>query len=841
MINTSDICEEKLFEAAGTVVSNIQIITIYRSPDSPLSDFLTKLDALLSRIDITKFTIVTGDFNVHFETNCTEARLVSDIFESYGLNKVTNDSTRQKACIDNIFTNFNSTKYSTNILDLNMSDHLAIHLVCEYESKTRSVKKRVVYRPITEVGLFNLYNHIETNLNWDFISDNDADDVFNTFICKIVDACDLCFPLKSKTVNTTCDNHKKVHWFGFELQQMRENLRLLTRLHTEIPGAVSKHDLRQYRNRYRLNLRKHKVAANDQFIKNSGNKSRAIWDVIRNTNPTKRNHSSETLDATTFNNYFSSIAKKLAASIPPVTCDPIKVTEAYATQKDIPTFSFKEVSYSDVRGVMSGLRNSSSRDTYGLNVKVIKTIKNLISIPLTKIINRCITSNIFPDCLKVSRVVPIHKKGSIDDVNNYRPIAIVPIFGKIFEMVLKQQLICHFEANMLLNPNQFGFRSTKSTSMAIHHLTKFIQNCFETRSYAMASFFDLSKAFDCISHSVLIGKLKAYNIDIRSCNLIESYLQKRKQHVTYNQQTSSCSTIEYGIPQGSILGPIIFIVYINDIVICSSDGSDIVLFADDTTSLIESNDFLSLHSRAEENHVKLQEWFYANKLKMNEDKTQSLVFSLRHMEADQKPVKFLGVMLDPKLSWASQAAATAGKISRGNFMLRNLVNNVSVNILLNAYYAYVHSHLSYAILCWGHSPHASSVFSAQRRCIRTIVNLKQEDCCKHAFRDLKILTFPSVYILSCLLYTHTHTDNFTTHNAVHSYSTRNRNNIIIGYNRTQKARDGFNYFAIKLYNKLPFSVKSLGFSNFKGKMKQYLQMKAFYSVDEFLENDFSDL
>lgn len=590
-------------------------------------------------------------------------------------------------------------------------------------------------------------------------------------------------------------------------------------------------------------MQKLKKKAHDDYIKNSSNAQAAFWEIAKRNNPNLHNQNSESLTANDFNTYFTDIALNIINKLPKINLH----HNNYLIKIDSATnFKFREITYNEMRTIISNLKNSKSKDTYGINVKLIKSIKNLIIYPLTNLINLCIKNNIFPDVLKLSKVIPIYKNGSYEEPNNYRPISLVPILAKIFEAALKIQINEYFELNSLYHSCQYGFRNKRSTTLAINNVVQIILDTFENKNYTTASFYDLTKAFDCVSHEILLDKLISYNFDIDSVTLIKSYLNNRQQYVSYGLCTSQTKRVTHGVPQGSVLGPILFTIYINDLANCN-DATNFILFADDTTALNTHITLEKLHQSVTITGKKINDWFLANSLKLNEDKTQSLTFTLRNMDPtvrndqNDNAIKFLGVYLDPILSWEQHTLKLSTKLSKNIYFLRNLVSTISLNFLLTAYYGSFHANMSYGILNWGHSAHATRIFGLQRRCIRILSQLKYRDDCKDQFIKLNILTLPCVYILECLLYLKQHEHQYVTHSQLHNYNTRNCDKIHLNFLRLTRCRNGSGYYAAKFYNKLPNSVKNLNLSQFKNKIKAYLKSKAFYSLNEFLENDHSYL
>lgn len=824
-------------EITAIEYQNIRIMTVYRSPNGNFDIFLEKLYLVLELlIKDNKVIFVSGDFNVHFhKINNQQTKMLMNIFNSFGFSKTYFGYSRNSHCLDNIFTNINKNNLHVQSMDTRLSDHLGIHLESNINFKTPL--KRINYRPITEQGLPILNTYLE-NVNWDFIdeTDTDVDKKFEMFIMIITDAIENIFPLKSRMINN--NNKPKINWFNDDLRQMRDLLHFLFDFYKRNPTEHNKCIYNNYRTMYRCEINNAKTIYHEKFILNHSNPQQAIWKII---NSQKNNHKNLTdkISANEFNDYFVNIPEDILKEMPP--CN-VAYSHFLENRMEPNQFKFKKVTERDVSEAINSLKNKISKDAYDLNTNIVKSIKHAILKPLTNLINICITVSIFPNCLKISKVVPVYKKNNIDDPTNHRPISVIPYFAKIYELILKIQLLDYFETRNLFNSSQYGFRNKLSTTLAIDKLTTLINSGFEDGQYVSSQFLDLTKAFDCVSHNILISKLNYYGFTTDSIALLKSYLCNRHQYVNYNSSKSKLATVKHGIPQGSIMGPILFLIYVNDLP-NSVRGIQTILFADDTNLTDTNSNLDDLLSEVANTQSNIQNWFLANRLNLNTSKTEIMIFSLRNMEDLINPVstKFLGVYLDSRLLWDEHTSYVCKKISKNIYLLRNIVGRVSESALVAAYHGLIHSIISYAILVWGHATSSANVFSLQRRAVRVISGIKYREDCRDQFKKLNILTVPCTYIFQCLLYIKNNLNKYIARNEIHSHETRYSNNIHQHFLRLNKTRDGTGYYGIIFYNALPPGVKLLNLNAFKLRIKRYLVINAFYTINEFLASDLSQI
>lgn len=381
--------------------------------------------------------------------------------------------------------------------------------------------------------------------------------------------------------------------------------------------------------------------------------------------------------------------------------------------------------------------------------------------------------------------------------------------------------------------------------MAVGELVDCVLDGFEKGMDTYACFYDLTKAFDCVSHDILLKKLPYYGFSDGSVSLVASYLSDRMQYVSCCGSNSSKRIIKYGVPQGSVLGPTLFLIYINDITYFQK-SSNVILFADDTTTYKSYNPTLTdPNADVRETQSDIQAWFLANRLCLSAAKTQLVNFSLRmgdgSLAGASNAARFLGVYLDSKLTWEEHVIYLSKRLSKVIYLIKNLIKFVPLKAVLSAYHSLFVSVATYSILNWGHSSHSIVIFKLQRRCVRVISGLKYWECCRQQFVNLQILTIPCVYILQCLTYVKRNFHLYSARNEYHDYPTRFNTDINIRFLRLSRSRSGSGYYGPKLFNVLPPSVRDLDEGPFRRTLKVFLQKKAFYSLDEFLNDDFRQI
>ena len=410
---------------------------------------------------------------------------------------------------------------------------------------------------------------------------------------------------------------------------------------------------------------------------------------------------------------------------------------------------------SEIFDIINSLNNKKATGPNSLPVYILKVYNPLFSDLLSKIINLSFVTGIFPELCKLAKVIPIFKKDNEQLCENYRPISLLPIFSKIYEKIIYIRMYKFLIDNNLLYNRQFGFRSQFSTTHALISLTERIKSLLDMGHVAAGIFLDLKKAFDTVNHHILITKLYYYGFRGISNILLKSFLLNRKQFVSINGFNSEILNVTCGIPQGSTLGPLLFLIYINDFRF-SLEKSYVSHFADDTCLTQSANDKNSLELSLNSELINVAEWLYANRLSLNVNKSKLLLFQSKWLHTDQndfviklaghnmkldKFVNFLGVTIDNNLSWDCHILNLSKKLGRANGIISILRHFVPKKTMLSVYHAIFQSQIMYGCPVWSMTSlkNVNTINLLQKKCIR-ILNFGPFNCHTNSlFHDNKLL------------------------------------------------------------------------------------------------------
>lgn len=455
--------------------------------------------------------------------------------------------------------------------------------------------------------------------------------------------------------------------------------------------------------------------------------------------------------ATEFNSFFSRVGTEISNSVPPVDKKP----EDYINYgREIPNRNLTNTTPEHVIKTIGKLKPKNSCDVQGMSTKLVKFIGREISVPLAHIFNLSLSNGEFPTKLKQCRVIPIFKSGSQLDCDNYRPISLLSSISKVLEKIVAEKLINHLLTNDLLYQHQYGFLPNRSTEHNLLQIVNYITKALNDSMYCVAVFLDLRKAFDVCSHEILLNKLKKMGIQNTAHKWFTSYLSGRSQCVDIEGLFSEFIELAISVIQGSTLGPILFLCYINDFWAATTLFS--VLFADDTTGLAKGHNLRELTLFVNNELQKIANWFRSNKMAVNTKKTKFIVFRPHgkqidpddcillynnneigkpavpdlistidriHNNGTEKSFKLLGVLFDEYLSFKAHISHLCSKISKSLYCINRIKNFVDEESLKKLYFAMIHSSLLYCINVYGCATKTAlePLIIKQKQAIRTIL------------------------------------------------------------------------------------------------------------------------
>ena len=466
--------------------------------------------------------------------------------------------------------------------------------------------------------------------------------------------------------------------------------------------------------------KKSKRIYNQNYFNTHSKNSKKVWSGINKLlNRSKKKQGTIFLEenglisdpkkvANKFNNYFLNVAEGLCEKIPKNNTR----FQDYLKNPNKNKLTLKEATSDEVWKIIHDLDGKKSGDIFGISPDLVKLSAQVIAQILTIIFNQSIREGCFPSAMKVAKVLPLHKGDSMLSVGNYRPISLLPIFSKIFERLVYNRVIEFIDNNKILSELQFGFQKNKSTEQAVSTILSTLDEAKSRRDSSYCIFLDFAKAFDTVNHEILLKKLDHYGVSGVALDLLRSYLSNRTQQTEINGVLSDTGIIKHGVPQGSVLGPLLFLLYINDI----SESSKILkffLFADDTTVHYSDKTSSDTENLLNNELSKVSDWLAANKLSLNVKKSNFLHFhhgkfkkptinlKINGVDVEEKEVtKYLGVFIDNKLTWRSHIEHVKTKLSRGNGMISKIRYYVNDMCLLNLFYSFIQSHINYNLLNW---------------------------------------------------------------------------------------------------------------------------------------------
>lgn len=849
---------------------------LYRSPCSDVKRFLHKFDILLEiLLKNYEHVIIGGDININvLDKFSKHTKLFMDTINGHGVRYLVNFPTRvteeSESAIDNFLINFDPRKTNTIGINTLLSDHDAqlLEIVIPKPNITNQLKLSKLARNFSLNNL-NSFSDLLSNESWIDVYNSSVECKFDVFYNIFLYYFSICFPVTRIRIR----NKSKLEWLSEELKSKKENILLLNKIGRSTKNKQMLRKTKILNNMFKCEVLQEKRKYFTNTIKNSKNTSKTTWKLLNNEMG-KNNRSDEGIYnllvngsaiaepqkiCESFNNYYIDVVDtevipeilKHNPQLPKLSC---------SHSENNRKFHCVPISEKELTKIISSFENKFSTGYDGVPIVVIKHAMKHLTRPLVHIINSSFISGIFPDKLKTARVKPLFKKGEKSNIKNYRPVSLLPVFSKLYEKAMHIRLVHYLESNNLFDKEQHGFRSGHSVITAATEYINSIINAIDAGDRVTGVFMDLTKAFDSVSHSKLIEKLQILGIKGPPLSWLRSYLFNRTQFVEINYQIknqcvphkSKLKIIKHGVPQGSILGPLLFLCYILGLpnVIADNYTSSLCLYADDANLKISGKTKKEVEQATTENLSNIIRFFSQNQILLNFTKTNFMEFSskfrnnvdsikIRMNNTELKQVhttKFLGLYIDNNLSWDSHVSHVAKRVALGNFVLYRLSRFCCSETLRIVYFAHVHSIISFGISIYGATSknNMNRILILQKRAIRIILNLGWHESVKEYFKDLNIMTVYSCYVYETILFTKFQSKAISLMGDNHSYDTRFRQNFAIPKHRLKFFEKMTTYMGGKFINKLPHLIKQENDPNkFKKVLKKFIISRPLYSLDEY--------
>ena len=839
---------------------NIIVGAIYRLHEHTINNFNTKWDAVMKTLNTTKNDIyLLGDFNIDLLKYDTNSHINDFINTTLAhsfipkIDKPTRITHNTATIIDNIITNSTTTNSVTGIFVTDISDHFPIFHITSHRH-TQPVSNITYKRDFCDTNISNFNNklHQET---WDStLNSMDPDTSYNTFIDIYSRHYNSSFPLKRSINRNKKHTTPKHPWITNGIVRSIKHKHKLYQNYLKKKTPESGERYKKFKNKLihiiriakksynteQLNKLKHDLSKTWKFLNTIiGRKTKA------NTFPDHIIHDNKTItdpqDITnTLNNYFTTLGNRLANDIPA----PKRPFTDHLTNSPPNSFFFNPITSAEMMDLRYLLKPGKSAGIDDVDPGIANKSYVYITSPLMHIFNQSLLTGTVPHKLKSAKVIPIFKSKDKHSITNYRPISVLPSFSKVLEKIVHTRLYNFLDKHSLLVDEQYGFRSKRSTYMALMELTTNLNHALKHKEHTMGIFLDLSKAFDTIDHNILITKLHHYGIRGTALDWFRNYLTHRTQTVHALNCNSSTMDINVGVPQGSILGPLLFIIYMNDITNTTS-LLKLILYADDTNIFLSHPDLNSLYHIMNTELTHITDWFRANKLSLNVSKTNYMLFSSKtpshynditidnNAIAQVHTTKFLGITIDDKLTWNQHINNITTKASHATGTIYRVRHHLPLHTLKTLYNTLVLPHFSYCNIIWASNYHTriTRLNITQKWAIRTITNSPRITHSSPLFHKLNTLTITDINKLQTALFMHDYshnnlplnfTDYFQTNKQMHTHNTRQANKFHLPLPTTTAEKHNILYNGAKVWNELPKHITDITNKNtFKNHLKQH--------------------
>ena len=767
----NDLCERVTVDIYLNSI-NFRLSAVYRPPYNDIDSFNDFFfDNILENQDISKRHIICGDLNVNL-FNPRKLRSIKDFYcGMLGIGfcpaitrptKINPENPITKfSLIDQIWCNvIPGHNPRAGVIEYNLTDHMPTYLTFCLE--TPLMPREIRFRAFTNNQINNFVNLV-SGINLDNLDNCSPSEAMELLNGRLLNSYNQAFPIKTKMVTSKRSNKP---WITTELKLLITKKYKLLKLYHR--GIISRHSFTLYRNLLNYVIKNSKVVYYQRRI-HEANDSKGMWRVLNGlmgrsqsrplVNIKKNNKNLNNQEAADeFNSHFSTVAANLVRTLP-ANDEPFPVN----IQSPPASCFFHCVSDAELRRIMQTTK-SKRGPINEVQPNMLLRIIHIILPTLVTIFNNCFRLGHYPEMLKRARVIPIFKQGDHSSVINYRPISTLSFFNKVLEKAIHARLTNYFDITGALSKCQYGFRKKSNTTLAIVNLISHLLATFRNKTYTICMFLDLKKAFDTVDIELLLDKLERYGVRGPCLKLLKSYLTNRVQYVEYNSKISHERYMTAGVPQGSVLGPLLFNIFVNDIVKAFPQVKTI-LFADDTVFCIDGNSLEEAVDNTNRFIADLTKWLISNKLVAHPNKTKLMLFTSR--QTNEVPVikffndnlefvsniKYLGITLDNKLSFSNHIDTVLTKLNKAKGIIRNVSHILPRNTLKTIYFSLVYPHLISSIIVWGGASlnKLKPIITCQNSILRIILRVKYDINRRplmsnnNLYLTLRLLKFQDVY------------------------------------------------------------------------------------------------
>ena len=852
--------ESKWIELIPKNKSNTLICVNYRHPRHKDTQFISYIKSIFKKINKEKKKVIfAGDFNYNLLKHDTNSKtsdfinlMTSLLLQPHILGPTRININNSFSLIDNIFLNIeNKSCYSGNLCT-SLSDHIPNFIFIDNMNTTAKEKKQITKRDFSKFEEQKFINDFNEHKIINSIQlEKTLNKKYSNFQNEIINVINIHAPIK-----TLSKRECKLEIKPWITKGIRKSIKEKNKYYKHFLKTGDKfhyHRYKSYRDKLNHLIRSNKKQHYNKYFEYNKLNIKKMWSKINfllHKNNTDNNITSiitkngltndKQLISNEFNKFYTTVASKLVKNLKPTT----KKYSDYLTNPANNSFFISPTHSTEIKNIIIALDVSKSTDIYNISTKFIKLLEPKISNILCHLFNESFQSGEVPNMLKYAFVLPLHKGGSKLEVSNYRPVSILPILSKVLEKLMQNRLNKYLEDNKIIYNHQFGFQKNKSTSLAVLDVYSKLIEAIENGKYSCSVFLDFAKAFDTINHEILLKKLEYYGIRGLANKWFKSYLSNRFQKVKISNTYSEEREIKCGVPQGSVLGPILFLIYINDIK-KSSTILKFHLFADDTSTLFSHKSLQVIEQTYNAELFKVSQWLISNKLSLNVSKSVMIIFNTKQKKTTHKInikinneqiqekeyTKYLGILIDKHLNWSQHIHHVNLKLSRGIGILAKLRHFVSKKTLKSLYYSFIQPHVDYGLINWASATttNLNPIRKKIKKAIRIMAFKNYKETTEPLFHDFKILNFDNYKDLNTAKFMWKLSKNklpISISKLFNKQNSRNSLNLHLPTINTNHKKRFVSYSGIKLWNSLPTELKEISlFSAFKKKVTNNLLKK----------------